>query len=473
MADEATAAALQEFLQQETGSVADKVRDWCKDQAASLERDRATFAAEQAAARDAATEAEAELKRQRAVLDERAAKLQANSDRLESWMRSGIQHEGDGAEGDVICINVGGRTFTTTRGTLCAVEDSPLAAMASRWELPRDDDGTMFLDRNPDAFGVILECLRNPGLSARDAAIFSGVDTSLVSAEIDYLGLGSLLGYEGTPLAMLSDVNSQLSAACAQAVKTLVDSTFAKVAAPVMARMAAPDVETVPTQMFPSKEEVGLSSYSWGQQVPGSLLPDESIVACVSNSGSNSQSYFCVTNMCRTCCVYRSSLQQAKWAGNPLAMSREYIEIMKAVPNGPGNAQCPYTVLVEKYKAFNPHVAYTIKTQEMLREAARKLEQAEELRDTNERQLAEVAEGRKSVAAGQAANDKERASLVKRMQRVAKREQSVEVGEQLTAVRAQLEAAGTELLDACDTVEKDLVGRSIAAALETLESVKV
>ena len=52
MADEATAAALQEFLQQETGSVADKVRDWCKDQAASLERDRATFAAEQAAARD-------------------------------------------------------------------------------------------------------------------------------------------------------------------------------------------------------------------------------------------------------------------------------------------------------------------------------------------------------------------------------------------------------------------------------------
>ena len=86
---------------------------------------------------------------------------------------------------------------------------------------------------------------------------------------------------------------------------------------------------------------------------------------------------------------------------------------------------------------------------------------------------AEVTEGLKAVAAGQAANDKEKASLVKRMQRVAKREQSVEVGEQLTAVRAQLEAAGTELLDACDTVEKDLVGRSIAAALETLESVKV
>ena len=102
-----------------------------------------------------------------------------------------------------------------------------------------------------------------------------------------------------------------------------------------------------------------------------------------------------------------------------------------------------------------------------------KLEQAERLRDTNERQLAEVTEGLKAVAAGQAANDKEKASLVKRMQRVAKREQSVEVGEQLTAVRAQLEAAGTELLDACDTVEKDLVGRSIAAALETLESVKV
>ena len=155
-------------------------------------------------------------------------------------------------------------------------------------------------------------------------------------------------------------------------------------------------------------------------------------------------------------------------------MSREYVEIVKEVQKSNTNPeQCPFTSIVEKYKAFNPHVEYTIKTQEMLRDAARKLEQAERLRDTNERQLAEVTEGLKAVAAGQAANDKEKASLVKRMQRVAKREQSVEVGEQLTAVRAQLEAAGTELLDACDTVEKDLVGRSIAAALETLESVKV
>ena len=48
MGDEAMTASLQEFLQQETGNVADKVRDWCKDQAATLERDRATFAAEQA-----------------------------------------------------------------------------------------------------------------------------------------------------------------------------------------------------------------------------------------------------------------------------------------------------------------------------------------------------------------------------------------------------------------------------------------
>ncbi len=153
-------------------------------------------------------------------------------------------------------------------------------------------------------------------------------------------------------------------------------------------------------------------------------------------------------------------------------MSREYVEIMKSVPQGPGNMQCPYKVLLEQYKAFNPHVAYTLKTQEMLRSAAQKLKKAEDLRETNEQQLAQVAAGKKAVADGQASNVKEKASLVKRMQRVAKREQEVEVGEQLTSVRAQLEAAGIELLDACDTVEKELVGRSITAALEALESVK-
>ena len=62
--------------------------------------------------------------------------------------------------------------------------------------------------------------------------------------------------------------------------------------------------------------------------------------------------------------------------------------------------------------------------------------------------------------------------MVKQLQRVAQRERTVEVGEQLTDVRAKLEAAGTNLLDACDTVEQELVGAMITAALDTLEGVK-
>jgi hypothetical protein len=238
--------------------------------------------------------------------------------------------------------------------------------------------------------------------------------------------------------------------------------------------MAAPDVEAVPSQMFPG---VDTPPHPQAESLTlQTLMPGECVVGCTNDDKNNNgyYGYWIVTNLCR---LGRSPgnpndrrSYPTQLTGDPLPMSHEYIEIMKAVS---GNVPtCPFTPLLEKYKAFNPHVEYTVQTQEMLRDAARKLEQAEGLRDTNERQLAEVAEGRKAVAAGQAANDKEKASLVKRMQRVAKRERSVEVGEQLTAVRAQLETAGTELLDACDTVEKDLVGRSIAAALEALESVK-
>ena len=81
-------------------------------------------------------------------------------------------------------------------------------------------------------------------------------------------------------------------------------------------------------------------------------------------------------------------------------------------------------------------------------------------------------ESREACAADRAALEKEKAKVVKQLQRVAHRERTVEVKEQLTDVRAKLEEAGTTLLDACDTVEQELVGEMITAALDMLEGVK-
>ena len=64
---------------------------------------------------------------------------------------------------DLIDLNVGGTKLTTTRSTLCQVQDSLLASMFSgRWEdnIKRDKDGAVFFDFNPQYFILILDYLR-------------------------------------------------------------------------------------------------------------------------------------------------------------------------------------------------------------------------------------------------------------------------------------------------------------------------
>ena len=66
-------------------------------------------------------------------------------------------------DNDIIHLNIGGQELTTKRSTLCQVENSLLATMFSgRWEesLERDQDGTVFLDFNPQYFVLILDYLR-------------------------------------------------------------------------------------------------------------------------------------------------------------------------------------------------------------------------------------------------------------------------------------------------------------------------
>jgi hypothetical protein len=255
--DDEAAAALESFLGDELKA---KVQDWCATETAELSKQRAQLAQEKAAAEDAMALAREEIAQERATLQAQAAELRAGSDQVAAWramapwMRSSTARtrsvsralhgsssdtsDSDDefetsraeADGDVIQLNVGGKLFTTTRATLCTVADSPLAAMVLRWELPRDQDGVPFLDRDPAVFEIILQCLRNPGLEVRDVAIAHGVSTSVVCGEMRYLGLDEHLGCEGTPVDVLKDVSTALGEAAAADLKRMVDNTFATVA---------------------------------------------------------------------------------------------------------------------------------------------------------------------------------------------------------------------------------------------------
>ena len=58
-------------------------------------------------------------------------------------------------------LNVGGTLFETSTSTLTGASNY-FAAMLSRWEgtTEEDDDEGIFLDRDPDAFKVLLSCMR-------------------------------------------------------------------------------------------------------------------------------------------------------------------------------------------------------------------------------------------------------------------------------------------------------------------------
>ena len=72
----------------------------------------------------------------------------------------------NGDQTKIITLNVGGRVFSTTLTTLLSHPDSVLARMFSNdgsAVMPpamTDSSGHYFIDRDPDAFAVILNYLR-------------------------------------------------------------------------------------------------------------------------------------------------------------------------------------------------------------------------------------------------------------------------------------------------------------------------
>ena len=114
---------------------------------------------------------------------------------------------------DIIRLNVGGQHFITTRTTLCAVEGSLLEKMFrsdSNFAQPIEIGGEVFLDRNPIAFGCILDYLRDAGHVMVDLQSNADINDQedffrRLRTDADYFGLQGLVVYCDTKLFVLQD----------------------------------------------------------------------------------------------------------------------------------------------------------------------------------------------------------------------------------------------------------------------------
>ena len=95
------------------------------------------------------------------------------------------------SDGNAFVLNVGGLHFRTTAETLNSVPSSFFGALASgRHRIQLDEDGSLFLDRNPKHFGLILEYLRNGGHA--NLVYYSEEELDEIRLEAEYYGLTRL-----------------------------------------------------------------------------------------------------------------------------------------------------------------------------------------------------------------------------------------------------------------------------------------
>ena len=90
--------------------------------------------------------------------------------------------------GEIINLNVGGTKFSTSRQTLTQVQDTFFTGLLSgRIHTYKDDDGAIFIDRDPHLFRHILNYLRSRSLS------FEEVNLRDLRNEAEYYGIAPLV----------------------------------------------------------------------------------------------------------------------------------------------------------------------------------------------------------------------------------------------------------------------------------------
>lgn len=90
------------------------------------------------------------------------AKMDAEWKRLDSLTEDMKHFFPSSAE--ILEINCSGKAFTLPRSTLCAIEGSNLSQMFSDKfipNIPRDSEGRLYIDFNPQCFSIIVDYLRN------------------------------------------------------------------------------------------------------------------------------------------------------------------------------------------------------------------------------------------------------------------------------------------------------------------------
>lgn len=90
--------------------------------------------------------------------------------------------------GDLVYLNVGGKKYITSYDTINVVPDSMLAKMVAS-QIPTKKIGQyIFIDRNGELFGYILDYLRQPN----DWKLPKHVDRASLKSEADFFLLASL-----------------------------------------------------------------------------------------------------------------------------------------------------------------------------------------------------------------------------------------------------------------------------------------
>ncbi|CAO1386703.1 unnamed protein product [Diamesa serratosioi] len=90
--------------------------------------------------------------------------------------------------GDIVHLNVGGKTFSTSKITLTQISDTFFTSLLSgRIQSLRDENGAIFIDRDPDLFSTILNYLRTKDIDIKQC------DIRLVRHEAEFYGIGPLV----------------------------------------------------------------------------------------------------------------------------------------------------------------------------------------------------------------------------------------------------------------------------------------
>lgn len=94
-------------------------------------------------------------KNEKAKIDKEWNRLDTLSERMRHFWPNSLE---------VLHINCSGQAFSLPRSTLCLLEDSKLAMMFSDGfinHIPKDPEGRLFLDFNPQCFSIIVDYLQN------------------------------------------------------------------------------------------------------------------------------------------------------------------------------------------------------------------------------------------------------------------------------------------------------------------------